>query len=408
MVAKAFVLIVMAFLIVYVGAATIYLLVLVISYFVLNEKKILSSAQLNNFAVLVPAHNEEMLVGNLCQSILDIDYPKEKYDIFIIADNCTDNTTHICRQYSVSLLERFDPNNAGKGQALAWALNHIDLNHFNAIFIVDADNYVDSSVLVQLDKHINNDELAIQCYNAVGNRNDSWFTQLLYVSRTIGNVFYHEAKYRLGLSSYLMGNGLCFNTKLIKERGWTAFSPSEDWEYYAQLVESGIRIGFASKAKVYHQESCTLNQATSQRLRWSSGRFKIARTLGWRLIVKGIREKDWRLIDSSFPLIFPNYSLGVNLTLLALILSLFAISSTAIFSILFLILLGLQFIIFIAGSFIAGSPLKIFRAVLFAPVFLVWKGIIDFLCFTGLYRSNKWVRTRRHKPRSESANCDHL
>jgi cellulose synthase/poly-beta-1,6-N-acetylglucosamine synthase-like glycosyltransferase len=381
----------------YMALSTCYLLILAFSYFFKKEKILTNTTLINRFAIIIPAHNEEFLIRNICESILQINYPRDFYELFVVADNCTDKTAKIVREYPINLLERNDLSNIGKGQALAWAFKKISLDHFDAVFIVDADNYVDSEILNQLNKHINNGEVAIQCYNGVGNRYDSWFTQLLYVSRVISNTLYHEAKYRLGLSSYLMGNGLSFKSELLQQKGWTAFSTGEDWEYYAQLVESGIRVGFASRAKVFHQESCSLNQATSQRLRWSSGRFKIARTLGFSLFLKGIRERNWWIIDASFPLLFPNYSLLFNLTLAGLFLSLLATYSViSYFVISFSALLVGQILLFIAGTIIAGSPLKVFRAALYAPIFLIWKGSIDFLSVTGLYRNKKWVRTARH------------
>ena len=386
-------------LILYLFAATAYLIGLAVAYLVLPERESGPMEPLNRFAILVPAHNEELLVGSLCESLMKIDYPRERYEIFVVADNCSDGTVEICRKYPVRVLERDEPERGGKGQALAWGLQHVDLKVFDAVFMVDADNYVAPGILRELSRLLNGGEQAIQCYNAVGNRDDSWFTQLLFVSRTIGNELYHGAKYRLGLSSYLMGNGLCFTSELLRRKGWTAFSAGEDWEYYAQLVEEDVKIAFAARARVFHQESRTLNQATSQRLRWSSGRFRIARTLGLRLFLKGVRERNRRKIDASLPLLFPNYSLQVNLTGVALILAL-PLPSSVMRTIFVSTALGLiagQFLLFVAGAFIAGSPAKIFRAALYAPVFLVWKSVIDILCFTGLYRGRKWVRTRRHR-----------
>ncbi len=388
--------IVVFILLIYVSVSTVYLLFLALAFYYLPPKTHSQPYYFNNFAVLVPAHNEEMLVGNLCQSLLHVDYPQDKYEIFVIADNCSDSTIDICRQHPVHILERKDPDNVGKGQALAWALQQINLAQYEALLIVDADNYVDPAVLRELNILINSGEQAIQCYNAVGNRDDSWFTQLLYVSRTIGNLLYHEAKYRLGLSSYLMGNGLCFSADLLREKGWTAFSTGEDWEYYAQLVESGIKIGFAAKAKVLHQESRSLNQATSQRLRWASGRFKIAKTLGWPLMLKGFKRRDWWLIDASLPLIFPNYSLLVNMTLMGCVLSFIFLPTFQLFIIAFSVLFVGQFFLFCCGIFIAGSVLKVFCSLIFAPFFLAWKGMIDILSVLGIYKSKVWIRTRRH------------
>lgn len=383
----------------YLLAATIYLIGIAIAFIFLRESVPGPVEPLNRFAILVPAHNEELLVGNLCESLLRIDYPKENYDIYIVADNCSDRTVDICTKYSVQVLERNSPENGGKGQALAWGLRHVELDRVDAVLIVDADNYVDPAILRELSRKLNTGEQAIQCYNAVGNRDDSWFTQLLYVSRIIGNELYHEGKSRLGLSSYLMGNGLCFKSEILLRKGWTAFSAGEDWEYYAQLVEENIKIGFAVKAKVFHQESRSLNQATSQRLRWSSGRLRIAKTLGLGLFLRGLNERNWLKVDASLPLLFPNYSLQINLTFFALFLSIM-LPKSVLESVFVATIIGMvigQFMIFLAGAYIAGSPRKIFLAALCAPVFLIWKSVIDIFCLTGLYRGNKWVRTRRHR-----------
>ena len=385
-------------LLLYLGVATVYLLVLAAAYFVRKERPPGPDNPLNRFAILVPAHNEEELVGNLCISLLEIDYPRKYFEIFVIADNCTDKTVNVCQDHLVRVLEREDRENPGKGQAIAWTLEQIQLAEFDAVLIVDADSYVNQGILAELNRLINQGEQAIQCYNVVGNREDSWFTQLLFVSRTINNLLYHEAKFRLGLSAYLTGNGICFRSDLLQRRGWTAFSAGEDWEYYTQLVADDIRIGFAAKANVAHQESRSLNQATSQRLRWSSGRFSVAKNLGIPLFLRAIRQRRWLMADAAAPLLFPNYSLQINLTLVGVFLSILLPASTLQSSLLigFLLVLAGQFCLFVAGAFIAGSPGKVFQAALYVPVFLVWKLIIDILCITGLYRGTKWVRTRRH------------
>ena len=202
-----------------------------------------------------------------------------------------------------------------------------------------------------------------------------------------------------------MGNGICFTTKLLKEKGWTAFTVGEDWEYYAQLINARIKIGFSKDAKVFHQESRSLNQATSQRLRWASGRFKIFRTLGIKLFIKGLRDRDWFTLDASLPLIFPNYSLQINLTILTLMFCLLLPASD--FKI-FLIVLNLLLcfglaLLFLVGIYLSGSYWDVFKAILRAPLFLMWKAIIDIICFTRIYRQDKWIRTRRHLYSSKSS-----
>ena len=389
-------------LLLYVTLATAYLLILAVAYFILPEpERKVQPRRLNRFAIVVPAHNEELLVPRLCESLTKIDYPSERYEIFIIADNCEDKTTEMCRPYPVCVLERNDLSRRGKGFALSWAMDCLPLEKFDAVLVVDADNVVDRNILAELNNLIEDGEKAIQCYNSVGNRSESWFTQILFVSRTISNLLYHHAKYKLGLSSYLMGNGICFTTELLRRKGWTAFTIGEDWEYYAQLIQDGIKTGFAVNAKVYHQESRSLNQATSQRLRWSSGRFKVTRSLGVKLFFQGVRRRDWFTVDASLPLIFPNYSLQINLTLLSIALCFLLPTGALTISLMSLglgLLLG-QGLLFAAGTYLAGDYWEVLKSIICVPGFLIWKLIIDLASLTGIYQGNRWVRTRRHQPR---------
>jgi len=387
-------------LVIYLLIAGLYQVILAVAYFMVKDTKISSSNNLNRFAILVPAHNEELLISKMCESLIGIKYPTNCFDIFIVSDNSTDKTEEICAAYPVIVLSRHDTLKAGKGYALEWALVRISLNNYDAVLIVDADTTVKPDILTELNVLLNRGEQAIQCYIEIPNRNESWFTQLISLSRTINDLFYHYSKYKLSLSAYLMGTGMCFKASLLENKKWNAFSLSEDWEYFARLIEDGYRIGFAANAVVYQQESSSLKQATSQRLRWASGRFFVVKNLGMKLFLKGIRRRDLVMIDASLSLLFPNWSLQINLILLTLLASLFLpVSSfkTTILGIGF-VLLGIQALIVIAGMYLAGNPLSTLKAVLVAPVFLVWKFFIDLLCVTGLYRGKKWIRTERHIP----------
>lgn len=384
----------------YLAATTAYFVGLAAAYyFTKSENDDGETAnKICRFAILVPAHNEEMLVSNICKSLSELLYPKDSFKVYVIADNCTDNTVEICRKYPVEIITRKDGTKIGKGYAIDFGLQSLPLDSYDAVLIIDADNFVDENLLVELNKILNRGEQAIQCYNTVGNRDESWFTQLLYVSRTINNLLYHFSKYKLGLSSYLMGNGICFSTPLLKKRGWTAFSIGEDWEYYAQLLDDGIRIAFAAHAKVYHQESKSLDQATSQRLRWSSGRFYVAKRLGIRLLLKGLRRLDLLLIDGSLPLLLPNYSLLLNLSLVTFLAVLIVdppAGKHAMLAALSAVLAG-QLVLLWLGMLLSGKAVKIIKALFFVPFFLFWKMAIDFISFTGIYRGRKWVRTKRH------------
>jgi cellulose synthase/poly-beta-1,6-N-acetylglucosamine synthase-like glycosyltransferase len=383
----------------YLTLSVLYYTFFCLIYFISKDKCFCNETDLKRIAIIIPAHNEELIIDGLCKNIKQINYSQGLYDIYFIADNCRDKTASICMENGFKVLERFDETYKGKGYAIKYAFDNVPLNQYDALLIIDADTYVDENILLELSKSLTSGDMAIQCYIKIPNRNETWFTELLSVSRVINGLFYHYPKSMLGLSSYLMGSGICFSTALIKKKGWTAFSIAEDWEYYAQLLLDGYRIAFAKNAVVYQYESRSLGQATSQRLRWSSGRWNVTKTLGIRLMFEGLKKRNLILFDSSLPLIFPNYSLQINLTFGALALA-FLLPSSALkvfFVAASLGLLVVQFLLFIAGAFVARSPWKTFCAALYAPVFLVWKSMIDILSFTGLYQGKKWVRTKRHQ-----------
>lgn len=368
---------------------------LIFAYYFLSKQSPCSYKPLTKFALIIPAHNEELLLPRILESSQQQNYPHELFNTFVVADNCTDNTAGVAKERGAIVLKRFHQENKGKGYAIKWAIETTNITKYDAIFIVDADSIISSDALRHLDKMIQEGNQVIQCYNGVGNPDDSWFTRLLDVSRTISNQIYHPAKQRLGLSSYLMGNGMCFTTDILRKYGWDAFTVGEDWEYYAKLVENGEIIGFACNARVYHRESSSLKQATSQRIRWSSGRFAIAWKYGFRLLARGLTEYNIVKFDAALPLIFPNPSLGINITLvgLATILALPVVQKD--FLALWFLALGIiQFGIFIVGVFYTQNKLSKFLSIFIAPAFLIWKMAIDILSLFGMGRK-KWVRTER-------------
>ena len=372
-----------------------YNLILTFAHFFIKDIKRPDVAPKTRFGIVIPAHNEELLLGRLLKSINRQNYPVNMFEAIVVADNCTDKTSQVGLENGAVVLERLDSQHHGKGYAIRYALEGMDLDRYDAIFILDADSIMSNDVLKCLNQTVLGGSNVIQCYNGVANPDESWFTRLLNVSRTIGNEIYHPAKEKLGLSSYLMGNGMCFSKKILLKYGWGAFTVGEDWEYYAKLIEKGETVSFAHKAGVYHQESSSLKQATSQRMRWSSGRFLVAWRYGFRIFYRGLIEGNIRKIDASMPLILPNPSLGMNIIIIGFTLSfLFPVRVDKGFILWFSSLALLQFLTFMTGIAYTHNKLNNFYSLFIAPLFLLWKMGIDFFSALGLGRK-KWVRTER-------------
>lgn len=102
------------------------------------------SAPKNKFALMIPAHNEEMVLGDLLENLKILKYPKELYDIYVIADNCTDSTAEVAQRHGAYVLERCNKELGGKGYAMDWAFPKIfeTGRHYDAFCVFDADNLV--------------------------------------------------------------------------------------------------------------------------------------------------------------------------------------------------------------------------------------------------------------------------
>ena len=350
-------------------------------------------ARVRRFNVVVPAHNEELYLPRLLASLRSQDYPADRHVVTVIADNCSDGTAKVSRPFEVTVLERTDSDRRGKGYAIGWMLERVDLQSTDALVIVDGDSIVDASFLKHLNLQMDRGDDVIQCYNAIANPDQSWFTRLMNVSRTIANEIIHPGKRKLGLSSHLMGNGMCFATHVIRSLGWNAFSVGEDWEYYARLILSGTSVGYSRQARVYHQESVNLQQASSQRLRWSGSRFQMLRRYGPSLFAQGFRTRSLTCLDASLPLVFPNPSLAINLTVVGLAFAAAASFVTGDSTLLgwYAVLAIVQFLMFVVGVLYTRNKTASALSLFMAPAFLLWKLGIDLLSLGG-------VGTKHWKP----------
>ena len=384
-------------------AAGSYLtLYLVYTMFLLGSRLFIKDAKKEEgppetrFCIIIPAHNEEIYIKRILESVSKQDYSSDKCCTCVVADNCTDGTAKIAREYGALVLERMNLTLRGKGHALGWAFQEMNLIDYDAVLIVDADSYLSGDTLKHLDGLLKRGARIIQCYNGVINPGESWFTRLMDVSRTIGNELLHPAKQKLGLSSYLMGNGMCFKTEVIKMYGWDSFTVGEDWEYYAKLIQSGERVAFSKDARVFHQESSTLRRATSQRLRWASGRFFVAWKYGIQIAINGVKEKNIVKIDASLPLIFPNPSLSMNITIVMIILSYvyYYLYANNIYLSWFILLAIIQLLMFVYGAMLTKNKIANTLSLFISPVFLLWKLCIDILSLVGIGRK-EWVPTKR-------------
>ena len=238
----------------------------------LKDKKLITNKK-HKFMAIIPAHNEEAVVSNLIESLKHQTYDKELYDIYVIADNCTDNTAKVAREAGAIVLERYDPDHKTKGFALQWFLKQkIEENaDYDAFFVFDADNIVDKNFIVNMNKKLCQGEEVVQGYRDIKNPTDNWITAGYALFYWTMHRFYHLARYNVGLSPLLNGTGFMVKFDVVKPNGWETETLTEDIEFSLKSIIQGRKLGWATDAIVYDEQPTSFKQSWSQRSRWTVG-----------------------------------------------------------------------------------------------------------------------------------------
>lgn len=284
-----------------------YLILSLFGLYKKEDKGAESCEPQKKFALLVAAHNEEMVIGKIVESLLEIDYPKELYDIFVIADNCNDNTASIARRHNVNVCERNVTDKRGKGYALEWMFDKIFKmdRKYDAIAIFDADNLVSKNFLKEMNYKLLQGYKVVQGYIDSKNPHDSWITESYSIAFWSANRLFQLARANVGLSNQIGGTGFCMDTATLKELGWGATCLTEDLEFSCKLILNGHKVGWAHDAIIYDEKPLTLKQSWNQRKRWMQGFADVASRFFVKLMKKAIKEKDFVAFDCALYVVQP-------------------------------------------------------------------------------------------------------
>lgn len=285
----------------------------------LKDKKLLIEKD-HKFMAIIPAHNEETVIKNLVESLNEQDYPKELYDIYVIADNCSDATAEIAKEMGAIVYKRFDESNKTKGAALNWFLHQkIEENaDYDAFCVFDADNIVDKNFIKNMNKKLCQGEEIVQGYRDIKNPTDSWISAGYAIFYWMMNRFYHLARYNLGLSPLINGTGFMVKFDIIKPDGWQTTTLTEDIEFSLINIAKGRKLGWATDAIVYDEQPVDFKQSWSQRSRWTVGHLQCMKNYT-KDLANGVKEHktlmnfDGLLYMFGIPMMILTFALlGVN------------------------------------------------------------------------------------------------
>jgi cellulose synthase/poly-beta-1,6-N-acetylglucosamine synthase-like glycosyltransferase len=261
----------------------------------------------NRFALIVPSHNEEKVVGKIISNLQSLNYPREMYDIFVIADNCTDGTAHVAKELGAIVMERVDHVKKGKGHSLEWMFAKLFQmeTKYDAVCIFDADNLVSPNFLTEMNKHLALGHKVVQGYLDSKNPFDSWVAANNSIAFWIGNRMFQLPRYYLGLSCVLGGTGMMIATDTLQQIGWGATCLTEDLEFTVKVALKGMKVYWAHEAVIYDEKPLTMKQSFHQRVRWMQGQADVIGRFLLPLIRQATEKRDMVAFDLAVYLIQP-------------------------------------------------------------------------------------------------------
>ena len=327
------------------------------------------------FLVLYPAYNEDRVIVNSVHTFLGQYYPYKGFHVAVISDHMQPETNEKLAQLPITLLQPVFEKSS-KAKAMQYALQQIQ-GEYDYVVILDADNVVESDFLAKLNEVCNKGYDAIQCHRCAKNSNND-IAVLDGVSEEINNTLFRKAHNRIGLSSALIGSGMCFRYKWFKKNVYKLSTAGEDRELEALLLRQRIHIHYEPDIHVYDEKVSNKDNFQKQRLRWMTAQIQSLFSL-LPYLPQALMEGNIDYIDKTFQqALIPRSMLVVGAFGMALVMTLFSL----IFSLTWYIKWWLLFL-FICLSLYVSTPKQlrshsVFGKILSLPK-LVWKMVMNIL-----------------------------
>lgn len=321
-----------------------------------NKLKNVKNNKKNFFAIVIPARNEEEVIGNLIDSLMKLNYPKDRYGIFVIPNNCTDNTSKVALSRGASVFE-CKSKVKSKGDVLKYAFNKLkDNKEIDAYVVFDADNVVHKDFLKEMNIVLNSGYEVAQGFRDSKNPSDNWISGSYTIFYLFQNVFFNKARMGFNASSSINGTGFMISKALVDRDGFETFTLTEDVEFTGQCALKDVKIAFADKAITYDEYPINFKSSCKQRKRWSAGIIECMKMYSPKLFLKFFKTGRLSCLDMALVYFGPLFQvLSFVIILMLMFFRLFGIQLTDIFSYLFA-----YNVLFFLITLVIGIALEVF------------------------------------------------
>jgi cellulose synthase/poly-beta-1,6-N-acetylglucosamine synthase-like glycosyltransferase len=250
------------------------------------------------FICMVPAYNEECVIGNPVRSLLAQNYPKDLYEVWVIFDG-TDGTADVAKSLGANVLTT-PTNGYGKHRALDYAFRQLlrdDDDRYVAVF--DADNVVSPNFLQAMNSAVEaRGYRCMQSFHDVLNGSDNWITKSLWCACVSSSRMYLTGRMRSLSNALICGTGWCCEALLLRRHWPSIKTQTEDIELNGILaLEEGVHVGYVPEAHIYDEKPLNIWVSIRQRMRWMCGHARVARYYFLRCLWQGLRRGDLALIE---------------------------------------------------------------------------------------------------------------
>ena len=292
--------------------------------------------------IVISARNESKVIGNLIKSIRENDYPQSMTKIFVVADNCTDNTAQICRDLGCIVVERNDTTKIGKGYALNYLFTKLHTEEQykdmvpEAYIVLDADNVIKPNFIEEMNKVYDSGYEIVTSYRNTKNFGKNW------ISAGYGYWFLHEARHlnhaRMVLNNCctILGTGFLISQAVVKEfNNWEFFMLTEDAQCSSEYALSGRKIGYNPNAELFDEQPEKFSQSWRQRERWCKGYYQVLGKYTGKLLKGSFKNFScYDVLTTIFPALLITMATLLVLPICSIIGFAIGQTSTALFALL--------------------------------------------------------------------------
>ena len=263
-----------------------------------KETEVLSDKQ-NRFAVLIAARNEEKTIGGLLKSLNMMRYPRDKFSVYVIPNNCTDQTEKIALENGAEVIRCTVPTKT-KADVLRFAFSKLKANkEIDAYVVFDADNVVDSNFLYYMNRSLNSGFRVAQGFREAKNPADNWISGSYAIFYLFQNVFFNHTRRKMRLSASINGTGFMIKKKLIDEVGFDTKTLTEDVEFSGLCALRNEKIDFVEGAITYDENPVDFKSSWKQRKRWTAGNLSCMKLYSAKLFGHFIKTRNLSALDLS-------------------------------------------------------------------------------------------------------------